>query len=115
MDSGTVYSTEHGRICAGCGLPIERCECRSKQHAPPGSTVVRVGRQTKGRKGKGVTLVTGLPLDEEALRSLAKELKQRCGSGGTVKGGAIEVQGDHRALLMDELTRRGYSPKLSGS
>jgi translation initiation factor 1 len=115
MEHKTVYSTEQGRVCTGCGYPVACCECLSPKQAPKGTGRVRIGRETKGRKGKGVTIVTGLPLDEEALRSLAKELKHRCGTGGTVKGGVIEIQGDHRTLLMDELTKRGYSPKISGS
>ena len=72
-------------------------------------------RQTKGRKGKGVSLVTGLTLSEMELKLLAKELKQACGSGGTIKGGVIEIQGDHRDLLVEELIRRGYEAKKSGS
>lgn len=75
---------------------------------------MRVGRETKGRKGKGVTLVSGLPLDGANLQILAKQLKQRCGSGGTVKDGIIEIQGDHRELLIAELTRQGYKVKQSG-
>lgn len=71
-------------------------------------------RQTKGRKGKGVCLITGLPLTEEELKKLAKELKQRCGTGGTVKDGVIEIQGDNRDLLLEELRSRGYQPKLAG-
>jgi len=75
--------------------------------------MVRVGRETKGRKGKGVTVITGLPLDDEGLRRLARELKQRCGTGGTVKNGVIEIQGDHRDMLVEELAKRGYKPKRS--
>lgn len=85
----------------------------------PGSTAaqpaaVRVGRETKGRAGKGVTVVTGLPLRGEPLAELASQLKKRCGSGGTVKDGVIEIQGDHRDVLVAELTRLGYSAKRSG-
>ncbi|MEN6448094.1 MAG: translation initiation factor Sui1 [Syntrophaceae bacterium] len=114
MDSKTVYSTEHGRMCAKCGLPAVRCECRLKKPDSKGEGHVRVGRETKGRRGKGVTLITGIPLDDDGLRALAKELKQRCGTGGTVKGGVIEIQGDHRDLIVAELKGRGYSVKLSG-
>lgn len=77
-------------------------------------SVVRVGRETKGRKGKGVTVVTGLPLRGDALEALGSELKRLCGSGGTVRDGVIEVQGDHRDALVAELTKRGYAPKRSG-
>jgi translation initiation factor 1 len=76
--------------------------------------VVRVARQTKGRKGKGVTLITGVPLEGAQLKELAKTLKQRCGSGGTVKDGIIEIQGDHRDVLLVALAARGWAVKKSG-
>jgi translation initiation factor 1 len=75
---------------------------------------VRVGRETKGRKGAGVTVVTGVPLDGAALKDLAKELKTLCGSGGTVKAGRIEIQGDHRDRLMEALAARGWTVRRSG-
>lgn len=75
---------------------------------------MRVGRQTQGRKGKGVTVITGLPLTEPELKDLAKELKARCGSGGSLKDGVIEIQGEHRDLLVEELKRRGWDAKRSG-
>ncbi|ABA88726.1 translation initiation factor-related protein YciH [Syntrophotalea carbinolica DSM 2380] len=113
-NSGLVYSTEHGRMCPGCGRPIKQCTCTGKQTAPPSDGVVRVSRQTKGRKGKGVTLITGVPLGEAGIKALAKRLKQRCGSGGTVKDGVIEVQGDHCDLLMEELKKQGWTVKRAG-
>jgi translation initiation factor 1 len=76
--------------------------------------VVRVGRETKGRKGKGMSLVSGVPLPPEELKTLAKELKQKCGTGGTVKDGVIEIQGDHRDTLIDLLKARGWMVKRSG-
>ena len=79
-----------------------------------GDGVVRVARQTKGRKGKGVTLITGVPLEGAELKDLAKTLKQRCGSGGTVKNGVIEIQGDHRDVLVKELGLHGWTVKKSG-
>lgn len=109
-----VYSTDHGRICPGCGKPKAGCVCRRQPAVPKGDGVVRVGRQTQGRKGKGVTVITGLPLQAEELRGLASELKRRCGTGGTVKDGVIEIQGDHRDDLVDELGRRGYKAKRAG-
>jgi translation initiation factor 1 len=75
---------------------------------------VRVGRQTKGRKGKGVTVITGLPLNDDELRELAKELKRSCGSGGTVKEGVVEIQGDHRDALVAALNKRGFAAVRSG-
>jgi translation initiation factor 1 len=80
----------------------------------PAAASVRVGRETKGRAGKGVTVITGLPLRADELETLASQLKRRCGSGGTVKDGTIEIQGDHRDQLITELVRRGYSAKRSG-
>ncbi len=113
--TGIVYSTEHGRMCPACGKPVDECVCRQEKKAVPvGDGIVRVGRETKGRKGKGVTVITGLPLDEPGLQKLATELKRRCGAGGTVKGHIIEIQGDHRDLLVAELTQRGYTVKRSG-
>lgn len=114
-DSGLVYSTDVGRTCPECRRPVVECRCRQKAaSAPAGDGTVRVGRQTKGRKGKGVTVVTGVPLGQADLEKLARELKKRCGSGGTVRDGVIEIQGEHRDTLVDELGRRGYSVKRSG-
>jgi len=112
--SGIVYSTEHGKICPDCGEPIAQCRCRQKQPAPKGDGIVRVSRETKGRKGKGVTLIAGVPLHPEGLRSLSKELKQLCGSGGTVKEGVIEIQGDHRDTVVGALQKKGYTVKRAG-
>ena len=112
--SRLVYSSESGRICPDCGRPIGACICRTARVAPAGDGIVRVRRETKGRGGKTVTVVTGIPLDEAGVKSLAGELKRRCGSGGTSGNGIIEIQGDHRELLVAELTRRGYRVKLAG-
>jgi translation initiation factor 1 len=114
MTSGIVYSTEHGRLCPDCGRPVAKCVCRQKEAAPKRDGVVRVSRETKGRKGKGVTLIIGVPLHPEGLRELAKEFKRICGSGGTVKAGVIEIQGDHREALMERLIQKGYRVKSSG-
>jgi len=112
--SGLVYSTVHGRMCPGCGRPVAECVCREATAVPLGDGTVRVGRETKGRKGKGVTVITGLPLDAKGLRKLAKQLKRKCGAGGTVKDGVIEIQGDHRELLLEELRGQGYTVKRCG-
>jgi len=117
-DRGLVYSTDLGRTCPKCRRPLAECRCRQKAGAAKisgsGDGIVRVGRQTKGRKGKGVTVVSGLPLGQADLEKLARELKKRCGSGGTVRDGTIEIQGEHRDTLVEELGRRGYSVKRSG-
>jgi translation initiation factor 1 len=88
--------------------------CAKKGGAPAGDGIVRVRREVKGRGGKTVTAVMGLPLDADALADLATELKRRCGTGGTAKDGVILIQGDHVGLLIDELEKRGYRVKRAG-
>ncbi len=112
-NSGLVYSTESGRMCPACRQPLAQCACKAKA-APAGDGVVRVSRQTKGRGGKSVTLVKGLALDAAALALLGKQLRTACGSGGTVKDGVIEVQGDHCDLVMETLRKHGHDPKRAG-
>jgi len=110
----TVYSTESGRICPKCGRPLDHCVCKKQVSRPQGDGIVRIQRDSKSRKGKTVTLITGISLDDEALRSLASELKRLCGSGGAVKEGVIEIQGDHREVLFEEIKKRGFKVKLAG-
>ena len=113
-NSRLVYSSQSGRICPKCKKPIAGCACsKSAATLPSGDGVVRVGRETKGRKGKGMTLITGDPLPTEELKKLAKELKQKCGTGGTLKDGVIEIQGDHRDALIEMLKARGWMVKRS--
>jgi translation initiation factor 1 len=115
-----VYSTAQGRLCPECARPVAECRCRRSKPAqaavvaPGGGGVVRVGRETKGRRGKGVTVVTGLPLAVADLEELATRLKKRCGSGGTVHEGVIEIQGDHRDTLVAELAKLGYTARRAG-
>ncbi len=111
---GLVYSTELGRTCPGCRRPLAECRCAAGRPVAKGDGIVRVGRETKGRKGAGVTVITGLALAEDALAELARALKKRCGSGGTAKDGRIEIQGDHRDVLMTELSQRGFTVKRVG-
>ena len=118
-DSRLVYSTEFGRICPSCGKPTSKCICKKKkdnkaQSAYPKDGIVRIRREVKGRKGKTVTAVFGIPIDEEELQQFAKTLKRRCGTGGSVKEGIIVIQGDHRETLLDEIKKQGYTVKLSG-
>jgi translation initiation factor 1 len=113
-NSRLVWSSEAGRVCPECGKATAACVCRRKAAAPAGDGVVRIRRETKGRGGKTVTVVTGLPGDEAALKALAGELKRRCGSGGTLKDGVLEIQGDHCDLLLAELTARGLKVKRAG-
>jgi len=110
---GLVYSTDSGRMCPGCRQPQSACECKSES-VVEGDGIVRVSRETKGRKGKGVTLITGVPLAASELKDLAKQLKAKCGTGGTVKDGVIEIQGDQRDLLVPVLEQRGWTVKRSG-
>ena len=109
-----VYSTDRGLVCPRCRLPIAKCACRPSAPAPKGDGIVRVRRETKGRGGKTVTAVDGVPLPEGALRELCADLKRRCGTGGSAKDGVIEIQGDHRDVLRAELEARGYTVKLAG-
>lgn len=101
-------------MCPDCGKPQAACRCAARARGARDDGVVRVGRETKGRKGKGVTTITGVPLAGDALTQLAKELKQRCGCGGAVRDGVIEIQGDHRDTLVTELGKRGWTVKRSG-
>ena len=111
---GLVYSTEAGRMCPACRQPIAKCLCKRPAAAPAGDGVVRVSRQTRGRGGKTVTVVQGLPLEPAALADLGKRLKTACGSGGTAKDGVIEIQGDHVARVMESLGQQGWVVKRAG-
>ena len=113
--SRPVYSTDKGRLCPDCGTVKADCRCRLLQtSAPKGDGIVRLKRETKGRGGKSVTLVTGLPDDLPALKERAKALKQRCGVGGAIKDGVIEMQGDQRAIIKTMLEAEGFTVKLAG-
>jgi translation initiation factor 1 len=110
---GLVYSTDGGRHCPACQKPLDACVCGQAER-PAGDGIARVRRETKGRGGKTVTTVSGVPLAEPELKALASELKRRCGTGGALKDGVIEIQGDHVQLLLGELTRRGFKAKQAG-
>lgn len=112
-NSKLVYSTESGRMCPSCRQPLAECTCKTSA-VIKGDGVVRVSRQSKGRGGKTVTLVKGLALDAMALAVLGKQLRTACGTGGTVKDGVIEVQGDHCDLVMEVLAKQGHDPKRAG-
>lgn len=107
-----VYSTDQGRLCSECESPIDHCQCKLDQVI--GSGKVLISLETKGRKGKGVTVIKGLPLNEEALKTLGKKLKTQCGTGGAVKEGQIEVQGDNRQKIKELLEKEGFPSKFSG-
>lgn len=113
-NSRRVYSTDAGRHCPQCQRPLADCVCGRDRPASAGDGIVRLHRESKGRGGKSVTLIRGLPLTASELKALARELKQRCGTGGAVKDDCIEIQGEQRAVLKEELERRGYRVKLAG-
>lgn len=113
-DGGLVYSTEQGRMCPDCGRAKEQCVCGQKARPAHGDGIVRVGRETKGRKGAGVTVITGIAMAPAELAALCTQLKKKCGSGGAVKDGVIEIQGEHRQAIADELTRQGWKVKIAG-
>jgi len=111
---GLVYSTDGGRMCPACRRPVAQCSCSRAAPIPPTDGIVRVSRETKGRGGKAVTVVRGVPLAPAALVKLGQDLKSACGSGGTVKDGAVEIQGDHVDKLMQLLPQRGFKVKRAG-
>ena len=111
---GLVYSTDSGRMCPTCRQPVATCSCKSAPTRPAGDGTVRVSRESKGRGGKAVTVVRGLPLDDAALALLGKQLRMACGSGGTAKDGVVEVQGDHCERVMAWLQSQGYAVKRAG-
>ncbi len=101
-------------MCPGCVRPVADCVCGRAAKVAAAAGPVRVARETKGRSGKGVTVITGLRLAPEDLESLTRVLKQRCASGGTLKDGVIEIQGEHRDTVVAELARRGIPAKRAG-
>jgi translation initiation factor 1 len=111
---GLVYSTDAGRMCPACRRPVAQCSCKQAQAAPSSDGIVRVLRETKGRGGKAVTVVRGVPVDAAGLVKLGQDLKAACGSGGTVKDAVIEVQGDHVEKVMGLLQQRGFKVKRAG-
>jgi translation initiation factor 1 len=109
-----VYSTDMGRHCPECGAAINLCVCGKPELTLNTDGVVRLQRQVKGRAGKPVIAISGLPLKAEDLKTLAKQLKNKCGVGGSIEAGVILIQGDKRTEIKTELEALGYSVKLSG-
>ncbi len=107
-----VYDSDLGRTnCPTCQRPVSRCKCQQEQPTS-GDGIVRVRREL--RRGKPTTVVMGVPLTDPELRDLAKILKKKCSTGGSVKQGIIEIQGDQRDAVVRELEARGYTVKLAG-
>ena len=126
-NSRVVYCTDSGRLCPDCGQTLTQCRCKkgksskeskaegsAQQQKSPSDGIVRLRRETKGRKGAGVTLVDGLNAEDDELKQIAKKLKQLCGSGGAIKNGSVEIQGDHRDKINVWLSAQGYRVKLAG-
>ncbi len=117
---GVVYISGLGRVCPRCAQPVASCRCAGRRAAaaPPAATrgdgIVVLRRETQQRGGKTVTVVAGVPLDAVELAALAKTLKQRCGTGGTLRDGVIELQGDQRDRVEAELVARGFTVKRAG-
>lgn len=118
MSDRVVYSTDSGRIdiCPTCGQSYKKCRCDSLASAPSKKSdgIVRVMRDRKGRGGKTVTVITGVPGSENDLSTLGQQLKKLCGSGGAIKDGTIEIQGDHCDKVITKLTGLGYKVKRAG-
>lgn len=113
--SRLVYSTDLGRRCPDCGQANTECVCKNTANAAPsGDGIVRIRRETKGRKGKGVSIVSGVLLDANELKTLAKDLRQKLSTGGAIKDHEMEFQGDHRQVLKALLEGKGFTVKLSG-
>jgi translation initiation factor 1 len=116
MSDRIVYSTESGRVdtCPRCGHSYKQCRCNQSAPAKKSDGIVRVMRDRKQRGGKTVTVVTGVMGSEAELTALGQQLKKLCGSGGTVKDGNIEIQGDHCDKVVAKLTALGYKVKRAG-
>jgi translation initiation factor 1 len=117
-NSRLVYSTDSGRICSDCRKPVKDCSCKKKK--PKFQTniqldgIIRIRRETKGRKGKTVTSISGFQEGSDDLRQIAKKLKSQCGTGGSIKDGVIIIQGDHRQTIQSELQKQSFKVKLAG-
>lgn len=109
-----VYSTETAGKCPLCGWPLRDCRCSARHVAKepvPARVVAKLRMEKKGRGGKTVTVVYGLPQNTEFLKELSQELKRACGAGGTIVEGGVELQGDLRERVRDVLVKRGYAVK----
>jgi len=113
--SNVVYSTDKGRLCPQCSNSSNQCTCKANATVYENNGYIQLSHETKGRKGKGVTLISGIPGTEKDIKAFAKKLKQKCNCGGSVKNGIIEIQGDHRTVLKEYLEKTNYKIKVSGT
>ena len=114
MTSRRVYSTDQGRICPQCDKSAHQGPCATPQSNSQGDGIVRLRREPKGHKGAGITIIEGLNVEPAALKALAKKINQRCSSGGAIKAGVIQIQGNHRDIIKDLLEQEGHTVRLSG-
>ena len=114
IENPTVYSTEYGRHCPVCSHPVAECTCKNLPSRLPTDGIVRISRDSKGRKGKTVTIVTGLTLADDELHKFVSDLKRQCGAGGVARDGVIEIQGDHRSAIFELLKKKGMKVKIAG-
>ena len=103
-----VYSSESGRVCRKCEQPLDACSCNPSANLKDGLKTVRVSLTSKGRKGKSVTLIKGLTIKPSELKAYAGNLKKKTGTGGSLKDGVVEIQGDFREKVAEILTRDGW-------
>lgn len=116
-ENPTVYSTEFGRVCPDCKQPIKNCVCKKKtgqKNKPVSDGTVRLRIDRKKRAGKSVTIIDGIQGNNVDLKALTKEIKKQCGTGGAVKDGVIEIQGDVRDFLLTYLQHKGFNVKKAG-
>jgi translation initiation factor 1 len=111
-----VYSTEKGRICPDCGFPEKECRCRTKKTSKKlfDDSIVRIRKEKRGRNGKEVTSIQGIPLSEQAIQSIASDIKKKLGTGGTIKDGIIEIQGDRVEFIAEYFIKLGYKVQKNG-
>ncbi|MFC1501922.1 stress response translation initiation inhibitor YciH [bacterium] len=113
-NTNLVYTTAHGSNCPTCGQTVKGCVCGSDQTQQRSQSKIRIRRDKKGRRGKTVTVISGLPLSDKALLEMAAEFKRKCGTGGSVKNREILIQGDRCQKLLQLLAEKGYDVKISG-
>ena len=117
-NSRLVYSTEKGSVCPDCGRPVKKCACKriksESQFDVESDGIIRIRREKKGRKGKTVTTISGFQGSVDDIKQIVSDLKNKCGTGGTIKDGIVIIQGDHREAIQAELKKRSFQVKVTG-